>query len=146
MRKLNVLALSIAVLAVGCAPGPKSPKGFLLPDGDVARGRHAFIEMRCYDCHEVAEIVPSSLETASEFRVVLGGEVTYTPTDGDLVTSIINPSYRLASGYSRETISVLGRSNMRSYNGSLTVRQLTDLVAFLHSQYKVVQPEPRYYH
>jgi hypothetical protein len=78
--------------------------------------------------------------------VILGGQVNTDPADGYLVTSIINPSYRLAP-YPRHLITTGNQSRMPSYADRITVRQLMDLVAFLQSQYTVVPPAPAYaYH
>ena len=63
--------------------------------------------------------------------IALGGEVTRIQTYGELVTSIINPSHRLAEGYPVDTVSVDGKSRMRNYNDVMTVTELTDLVMFL---------------
>jgi hypothetical protein len=57
------------------------------------------------------------------------------------VSAIINPSYRLAPGYARETITNGRLSRMGDVNDELSVRELADLVAFLHSTY-VVTPAP----
>jgi len=64
--------------------------------------------------------------------------VDYQPTDGRFVTSIINPSHKLAPGYPKERIVSGGISRMADYNDVMTVRQLVDLVAFLHSRYEFV--------
>jgi len=72
--------------------------------------------------------------------VVLGGKIPRPRTDGEIVTSVIFASHRLAPGYSRYLIQSGDLSRMPDYNDSLTVRQLADLVAFLQSRYEVVSP------
>jgi hypothetical protein len=74
--------------------------------------------------------------------VTLGGEVTRVKTYGELVTSIINPSHRLAQGYPTEEVSAAGESLMAlAYlNDVMTVQQLIDLVAFLQARYEVRPP------
>ena len=79
-----------------------------------------------------------------QVMVKLGGEVYSTITYGKLVTSIINPSHEFARGYSSELIQSGGKSRMPDYGEVMTVRQMTDVVAFLQSHYKVVPPEPVY--
>ena len=64
-------------------------------------------------------------------------------TDGYLVTSIIYPSYQLAS-YPKEQITANGESRMPHYADKMTVRQLTDIVAFLQSRYVVRQSSAEY--
>jgi hypothetical protein len=72
--------------------------------------------------------------------VELGGLVYRQRTDGELVTAIINPSYRLAPGHAREAIASGRLSRMGDLNDELTVRELADLVAFLQSTYVVTRP------
>ena len=73
--------------------------------------------------------------------IALGGEVERIDTYGELVTSIINPSHRLAKGYPIDAVSVDGKSKMRNYNDVMTVTQLNDLVMFLQSKYKLHEYE-----
>ena len=44
----------LALLTAACA-GPKSGAGLRLPDGDVERGKAAFLELKCNTCHTVAK-------------------------------------------------------------------------------------------
>ena len=141
-------ALLIAVIFCGliaCDSGPRSPIGFRLPEGDVGKGRAAFVELQCNSCHTVDEVDlpdPVVIPTPSAL-VVLGGQVFEIRTDGYLVTSIINPSHKLARGFDQEQITTTtGESRMPDYSDIMTVRQLIDLVAFLQSRYTVV-PVPQ---
>jgi hypothetical protein len=75
--------------------------------------------------------------------VVLGGRVFEVRTDGYLVTSIINPSHRLAREFRGAILTTeSGESRMPDHNDVMTVGQLTDLVAFLQSTYTTM-PSPR---
>ncbi len=65
-------------------------------------------------------------------------------TYGQLVTSIINPSHKLAPGYPIETISEDGQSKMPLYNGYMTVQELIDIVSFLQPHYEVIVPQYHY--
>src|SRR4030095_3696746 len=49
--------------------------------------------------------------------------------------AIINPSHRLVRGYPRELVEREGKSRMKDYSDTLTVRELVDLVAFLLTNY-----------
>ena len=142
MRSLSTFACAavLGALAAGCSGGVKSPTGFRLPDGDAEAGRRAFVELGCATCHTVSDVDLGIAPSGLPRPVVLGGEVLYTRTDGQLVTSIINPSHRIAPGYPREAVESGGRSRMRDYGDVLTARQLIDLVAFLHTRYKIVPP------
>jgi len=134
------------LLTAACS-GPKSGAGLRLPDGDVERGKAAFLELKCNTCHTVAgtEMASPSKDYAYVRVVVLGGEVRQVKTYGALVTSIINPSHSLAPGYPKELITKDNQSAMANFNDTMTVRQLIDLVAFLQSRYEFVPPEPATY-
>jgi L-cysteine S-thiosulfotransferase len=137
MRKAIGLVALAAVLA---ACGPKSPLGFNLPDGDATRGRTAFVELRCNACHEVAGLDLGYRN--GPVHVTLGGKTTRVRTYGELVTSIINPSHRLAPRYPEDQVAVNGQSLMSAayLNDVMTVQQLIDLVAFLESTYEIAPP------
>ena len=129
-------------LAALAACSPKSPFGFRLPDGDAAAGRQAFVDLGCNACHEVAGVPIEYLEGIT--RVPLGGKTTHVKTYGELVTSIINPSHKIAPQH-RERGAVLEGESVMTYlylNQVMTVQELVDLVAFLQPTYEVVQPTP----
>jgi len=141
--------LTIAILSVtafvGCDAGPQSGRGFSLPKGDVQRGKAAFLEFQCNACHSVPGIEQLASDDEKRISVALGGEVKHVQTYGELVTSIINPSHRLAKGYPDEQIEEGGKSKMRNYNDVMTVSQLIDLVDFLQSKYTLEPYEPTDY-
>ena len=148
MWKSIVLTIGAAavVASVGCMADPKSGKGFTLPDGDLAKGEATFASLQCNACHKIAGVDSLTAEgQESAASVILGGEVSRIKTYGELVTAIINPSHRLASGYEPEAVSVDGESKMRNYNDVMTVTQLTDLVAFLQSKYELRKYDPTDY-
>jgi mono/diheme cytochrome c family protein len=136
---LAVLALAIC----GCEPGPHSASGFRLPDGNAQRGKAAFVAYGCHTCHEVAGSDLAKPTVQPPVPVILGGVVERPMTDGYLTTSIVNPSYKIA-GYPREQVAVNGRSRMPHYADRMTVQDLTDIVAFLQSQYTVRRTMPDY--
>lgn len=122
-------------LVFGCAaPGPRP--AFQLPDGNVEQGRQAFEELRCYACHEVDGVGDLPRPTSDpDTGVVLGGLAVREPADAELVTAIIDPSHQLMPGTEDERVTSAGGSRMANYNEVMTVQQLVDLVAFLHSVY-----------
>lgn len=139
MRKVIALLPCLAALA---ACGPESSFGFRLPDGDAAAGRQAFVELGCNACHEVAGVPIEYLEGFA--HVQLGDKTTHVRTYGELVTSIINPSHKIAPAH-REAGAVLDGESVMTYlylNQIMTVQQLVDLVAFLQPTYEVVAPPP----
>ena len=148
LRSSCFLAMAALLGAgVACNSGRHSSSGFRLPaDGDVQRGQVAFVSLGCSDCHRVAGVDLPRPTVQPPVPVVLGGEVYREVTDGYLTTSIIHPSYQLAY-YPKDQITSHGQSRMPHYTERLTVRELTDLVAFLQAHYTVVQVSPSYtYH
>lgn len=137
-----IVALVLGILAVaqsGCTSGRHSPAGFRLPEnGDPARGKAAFVELRCFGCHTVSgeQDLPQPDQAAA--TVPLGGAVSEIRTDGYLVTSIIHPSHRAKSAPT-----VDGESPMPDYS-RMTVRQLVDLVAYLQTRYRLTMTSPMY--
>ena len=154
MKRLIVfLSAAVLLLVLGCDTGPKSAKGFRLPDGDVGKGKVAFIELKCNTCHTVHGVELPAAEAPAPATVALGGEVIQVKSYGQLVTSIINPSHKLSKhfeevwaktgeGFAEETEGSL--SPMPQFNDKMTVGQMIDLVAFLQSHY--VKLEPAYDH
>jgi sulfur-oxidizing protein SoxX len=132
---ISTAAVLVTALA-GCDTGPKSGKGFRLPDGDVEKGKAAFLALKCNTCHRVNGVdLPAPVPTAAT-NVVLGGEVSSIRTYGELVASVINPSHGLAPGFKNVQLKDGRLSPMPEFNEVMTVRQMIDLVAFLQSRYK----------
>ncbi len=143
IRNLAILLGSLALVSA-CNDGPNSPKGFSLPKGDAERGKTVFMTTGCLSCHAVDGIesdIPIELEKA----VKIGGTVSQYKTYGELVTSVINPSHKIAKGYIPKQVANDGVSKMRNYNDSLTVTQLIDLVTFLETNYEIVPYQPTRY-
>lgn len=171
-RLVTVLVVLLLTALTGCGAGPKSGKGFTLPDGDAERGRETFVALKCHACHTVHETNIPTLDSAREpdRSVQLGGRVTRIQTYGELVTSIINPSHRVAKGFEPVTATpddaatdsepgvtaenaaadLKPVSPMTNYNNVMTVSELADLVAFLQSHYELIEYEstdyPDYYY
>lgn len=145
MKRLSVLTLLVFAVAVfgGCDRDRMSERGFALPEGNAMAGRETFLYMQCNQCHTIEGEVLPPIPGAEPF-VELGGPVTRVKTYGELVTSIINPSHKLADGYAKEVVSENGKSKMYVYNGYMTVQELIDLVAFLQPHYEVVMPAFEY--
>jgi hypothetical protein len=142
----HVKVTAVAVLlAAASACGSRHSAGFRLPDyGDPEKGRVAFVQFQCFTCHEVQGEDFPQVPGKPAVQVRLGGTVERAMSDGYLVASIIHPSYRFAP-YPRKLITRDGESRMPHYDDAMTVRQLTDIVAFLQSRYTVVHPVARYH-
>jgi len=134
-----ILAVLLLLLFGACETGRRSPVGFRLPDnGDVERGKTAFVELQCVNCHTVQGMdLPAPPEGATV--VALGGVVREIRTDGYMVTSIIHPSHRLAR-QARVDIAVEGESRMPDFARTMTVRQMIDITAFLQETYRFEPP------
>lgn len=143
MKKYPVASFAVLCLGLvaGCDAGPKSGRGFKFPEGDAARGRAAFIELQCVKCHRVDGVAGLPAPTATPDKVLtLGGEVVRLRTYGDLVTSVIHPSAALSEKYTDEHGGKARKSPMESFNNTMTVAQMLDIVTFLHPRYKKLTP------
>jgi L-cysteine S-thiosulfotransferase len=143
-RVLRAVAIVLSAAALqACAT--EWGAGVHLPQGDADRGRAAFVDLRCHACHEIEGFDLPRTPIVARTRVMLGGQTVRVKTYGDLVTSITNPSHRLARGYPPESVSVDGVSLMSLIylNDVMTVQQLVDLVALLQTEYEVVPPPIR---
>ena len=133
------LVLLVAALAQGCQ---LESMGLKLPEGDAAAGKQVFVDRHCNDCHTVADVeyAESSVpvmymgkRTTGKINVVLGGKNSSRRTQGELVTSVINPSHRISTSYERHLATT--KSPMRTHNESMTVQNLVDLVTFLQAEF-----------
>jgi len=101
---------------------------FSWPAGNPPAGREVFVKLECYTCHEVkGESFPAPGE-----RDKLGPELS---SMGPLheaeyfAEAIINPNAVIEKGKGYEASD--GTSKMPSYNDSVTVQEIVDLVAYL---------------
>ncbi|MCB1844512.1 MAG: c-type cytochrome [Halioglobus sp.] len=142
--RLVTAATLLAGLAA-CQGGAVSGQQFVLPEGDAARGEAAFVELECTACHTVrGKGLPAAAEKGP-VTIMLGGNVSKVKSYNELVTSVINPSHKLARNLFKQKIEQDGQSIMPVYNDVMTVSQMVDIVAFLESQYEVVKrPVYRY--
>lgn len=148
MTARQIIAVGLAGfwgIAAGCG---KPAPSFTLPAGSPEIGAIEFQKFRCHDCHRVRGVALPPGEETERVSVELG-IVSQPRSYTDLVTGIINPSHRLAKGYAPALISQDGKSRMPIYNDVMTVRQLTDIVAFLAAHTEVDTQEstayPNYY-
>ena len=140
-RRLLFVVLGAAALQ---ACDALSGRGVHLPQGDALEGREAYVDLRCHVCHEIEGFNPPTPIVAGR-RVILGGQTARVRTYEDLLTSIANPSHRLARGYPPADVAIDGVALMSliRLNEVMTVQQLVDLAAFLQAEYEVVPPPIR---
>ena len=144
--KHSAVLLAAFVLAA-CGQQQQPVQGFVLPSGDVDAGKAIFVEFGCPQCHTIAD---SDIEQppGAQFRVKIGGEVRRVKHYGDLLTSVVNPDHRVSGLYRVQDESGEDYSSpMPEFADTMTVAQMVDLVAFLHSTYEKSAPEyaGRYY-
>lgn len=137
LLKAAILGIAITGLA-SCGQDPKGATGFSLPDGDVEQGKANYIAFSCNACHQHSEVPQLDAAEAPAISIAIGGNSARVRTYGELVTSVINPSHRVARRSSEAMADDAGNSKMATYNDTMTVTQLIDLVAFLQSSYKLV--------
>jgi len=144
-RMLLITGFLLAMAALsGCEADRMSEKGFSLPVGNAIDGQKAFVYLHCYECHVIDGVdLPQVMSDQSPY-VELGGKVSQVKTYGQLVTSIINPSHKLAPGYPLDLITEDSLSKMPMYNGYMTVQELIDIVSFLQPHYEVIVPQYHY--
>ena len=138
--KLLITAFLMLALSA-CNSQPMASAGFSLPEGDAENGELLFFDMNCIQCH----VLEGTDFNGEEYRltenngiaVKLGGESSSVQSYADLVTSVINPSHRIAKGYPVEMVTEEGQSKMAYYNEVMTVAELVDIVTFLKSKYKL---------
>ena len=132
--------LSLGFLA-GCNREPKSGEGFVFPEGNAENGKKAFVDLKCYKCHRIAGESGMPAPTVSPGKVmILGGKMPRRRTYGDLVTSIIHPSYELSENFVRPETGMRTDSPMKSFNETMTVAQLLDIVTFLQPHFQELEP------
>ena len=107
---------------------------FKLPVGDSGAGRKMFIEAECYKCHEIkGESFPGVAEADKGVGPELSQMAGMHPVEF-FAESIINPNAVIDPedkklGYLGDD----GNSKMPDYSDVLTVRQVSDLAAYLAS-------------
>lgn len=132
--------LCIGLLISSCN---EQARGFALPEGDIEEGKVTYERLACNTCHSISGI--EWMGGNDSLNIYLGGEVSTKKSYGDLVTSVINPSHKIARSYKQKTVAEGDLSKMKNYNDVMTVQELIDLVTFLQSEYKVSIPATDYY-
>lgn len=105
---------------------------FTLSQGDPVQGRKVFVQSECYKCHEVK---------GESFPVVAEGEKGVGPELSQMAgmhpaeffaESIMNPNAVMDAGAKEKGyLGEDGKSKMPNYNDILTVKQVSDLAAYL---------------
>lgn len=134
------LLLCLSVIFYSKQPPADSSIGFVLPPGDVERGKQVFFELDCVKCHTVEGVDFANADPLDANSLVpLGGEIPEVKTYGQLATAIMHPSESIRSPQSK-FVNAQGESLMPDYKTTLTVEQLSHLVHFLSERYEVHLP------
>ncbi len=141
----SIYLMAFIILCVGLFMSScnEQARGFALPEGDIEKGKETYRRLSCNECHSITDIEWKG--GSDSLKIYLGGEVSSQKSYGELVTSVINPSHKIAQGYDQKTIANGGISKMKNYNEVMTVQELVDLVTFLQSEFKVTAPTTHYY-
>jgi cytochrome c2 len=134
---LIVIAIIVAILAIlprerRAVMAPRIPEGwtFTLPEGDAHAGQETFMRMQCYSCHAIdlpSDSLPPDIGGVGP-KLVAG----YAQLPNEyLAESIIKAHDQVATPDYKIKEGVAGMGN---YNDFLTVKELTDLVAFLKTR------------
>lgn len=135
-----ICLVSIGILVSSCN---EQARGFALPEGDIEKGKMTYEMLSCFECHSIKDIEWRG--GIDSLHVPLGGETSIEKSYGDLVTSIINPSHKIARHYKANATTKDGQSKMANYNEIMTVQELVDIVTYLQSEYNVKSPPSNYY-
>ena len=133
--RAEIVAVAVLTFVCSACDARHSSSAFHLPgNGDVARGKIAFVSQGCHNCHDVPGAGLPTPSVKPAIVVTLGGETERKLSDAYLVTSMIDPSYHLAP-YPFDQVTSGGKSRMPSYSSQLSTQQMIDMVAFLQSKY-----------
>jgi mono/diheme cytochrome c family protein len=119
-----------AALGATQNPGNTEQLTLVVSKGNPSAGRKAFQDLLCISCHRV--------KGESGFQKPIAGydapSLGYHEKDrtaSEVATSIILPSHNIAEEIKKRIKSDV--SPMTDYSDAITIRQLTDLVAYLRS-------------
>jgi len=153
--KLTLPLLVLTVVGVAalsaCRSYPNYANDFRFPiqNGDVERGKAAFVALGCPQCHTVAGVDLPEWKGTRFISMPLGGEVRFVKTYADIVTSIINPNHVISEKY-LEMLPANQRSRVNVspmfINPEMRVVELIDIVTFLNSRYTLLPGYTPYYY
>jgi len=140
----SLVSIFFMVALSACTVESPAVKGFVLPEGDVARGEQVFIKFGCPGCHTIPGVDLPEMDPEPEILLEIGGEVYRIKNYGELLTSVINPVHVISPKY----LSKLDESDrskastpMPYYGDTMTVTEMINLVAFLHDKYSKLMPD-----
>ena len=139
----SVFALFALFALSACTGDAKPVRGFVLPEGDIARGEQVFVDFKCHGCHTIPKMDFPEVDIEPPFILEIGGKVIRVNNYGELMTAVVNPDHIISAKYKRmleKAEREADISPMPYYGEEMTVAELIDLVEFLHAQYTKLQP------
>ena len=141
---LCLTSLFLVFALSACKMESQPVKGFILPDGDVALGEQVFVKYGCHGCHTIPGVDLPKIEPEPELVLEIGGEVYRVKNEGELLTSVINPTHVVSQEYITKLESTnrgSAESPMPYYGDAMTITEMINLVAFLRAQYSKLMPD-----
>jgi hypothetical protein len=134
MTMRTFLLILLTIVATGCAKEQRQMET-ALPQGEHAAGRQAFLDLRCWSCHEIyGDDMPRPVASPT-MPVYLGGNAISAPSDIELLRSIMDPSHTITPGWDPTLTKSGSGSRMGDFSGAMTAKQLFDVIAFLKTRY-----------
>ena len=135
MTMRTPLLILMTLLATGCAKEHRQLQTTPLPQGEPTAGRQAFMDLRCWSCHEIyGDDMPKPV-AAPTMPVYLGGNAVSAPSDSELLNAIMDPSHTITPGWDPSLTKSGSGSRMGDFSGAMTAKQLFDVIAFLKTRY-----------
>lgn len=129
------VALVAAFAAASQATDPYEVVTVTLPAGNASAGRQAFRDLKCYLCHQKAGETGFPAPAAAARGPDLD-DTLRRQSASDVAAAIVAPSHSMSVRTSKALRPSLAResaSPMGDFSATLTVRQLSDLLAYLGS-------------
>lgn len=120
------------VCFAGRDEGLEPAKYFFIPKGNPAKGKKAFVKLKCTTCHQTADHASAVPPVAAKTGPTLGmTQAEYS--SGWIANSIVSPSHTIAIDSDGQSEG--GKlSRMPDFTNVMTVRQLIDIIAYIKSQ------------
>ncbi len=129
---VRAIVVILSLLLAACQDSLYSPEALGLPQGDKELGQLVYTQFECAECHTLYDDEDSAERTIA---VELGGKSRRVTSYAGLVSSVINPSHKLAKGYEMAVIANGKESKMRNYNDVMTITELVHLITYLKAHY-----------
>ena len=140
MYRGTVIAISIAVVLTVAMPIRGEAQQYdtllvTLPRGEEQAGRRAFTDLKCFLCHRVAGDPRFPAPLPESQGPDLNRSLRERPV-AELTAAIVVPSHSMSvkTGPAiRKRLETSMQSPMADFSTAMTVRQLSDLVAYLRN-------------